>query len=146
MSLFSFGNLPMTTKVVGANRRRSKQTVESRRKDGAFWAYCKRAASAAQQRSKVRGWPCTIDGYFIDQLMVDQDWRCAVSGVLLEPPPGIGKGKRSAFAPSIDRIVPSLGYVPGNVRVVAWIVNAAMNEWGQEALMQLIDAMKRKAP
>ena len=38
----------------------------------------------------------------------------------------IGEGAgASHFAPSPDRIVPSRGYVPGNVRRVLWMVNRA---------------------
>lgn len=34
------------------------------------------------------------------------------------------------FAPSIDRVKPELGYTPENCRVICWILNAAMNNWG----------------
>lgn len=34
------------------------------------------------------------------------------------------------FAPSIDRIKPELGYTEENCRVICWMLNAAMNNWG----------------
>jgi predicted nucleic acid-binding Zn ribbon protein len=37
-----------------------------------------------------------------------------------------GKG-RTAFAPSLDKIVPSLGYTQENTQVVVWIYNTAKN-------------------
>jgi hypothetical protein len=103
-----------------------------------FWRYCGRAINMAQQRSAKRGIPCTITAHDIDTLLVDQEWRCAVSGIPLEAPDGIAK----AFGPSVDRIVPSLGYVPGNIRIVCNMVNGAMNKWGEETLWQLVAAIQ----
>jgi hypothetical protein len=53
-----------------------------------------------------------------------------------------GKYRKDPFGPSLDRITPALGYVDGNLRVVCNIVNSAMNEWGTEALRELIAAMR----
>jgi len=88
--------------------------------------------------------PCEIDAHAIDRLLVDQEWRCAISHVPLKAPGNPSAVQREAFAPSIDRIVPALGYVPGNVRVVCNIVNAAMSEWGLDSLMTLVDLMAAK--
>ena len=56
------------------------------------------------------------------------------------------KSNKSAphFRPSLDRIEPDHGYVKGNVRIVAFIVNLAMNEWGEEALWRLVESMAEK--
>lgn len=108
----------------------------------AFWHYCQQTGFAARQRASAKGVPCTIDAHFIDGLLVDQQWRCAVSGVPLSTPREAEKYRRDPFGPSLDRIVPDLGYVAGNVRVVTNIVNSAMNEWGVEALLKLVEAMR----
>lgn len=109
-----------------------------------FWRYCVATACGARDRSEKGNFPYTIDAYFIDELLVDQKWRCAVSGMPLEVPRGTGqRGKRNPFGPSLDRIVPSLGYVPGNLRVVNNLVNTAMQDWGVEALQKALDAMRK---
>lgn len=105
---------------------------------GAFWSYCVRAAGAAQARAIAKDVPFAIDAHVIDRLLVDQRWKCAVSAVELNAP---GGSTKDPFGPSLDRIVPSLGYVPGNVRVVCNIVNSAMSDWGEAALLVLLDAM-----
>lgn len=112
----------------------------------AFWGYCKRAEHSARNRADVRHLPCEIDAHFIDRLLVDQGWLCAVSRVSLTAPGDRSRYSKDPFAPSLDRIVPSLGYVPGNVRIVANIVNSAMSEWGLDNLMILIEAMNRRSP
>jgi hypothetical protein len=82
--------------------------------------------------------PCDIDARTIDELLVDQKWRCAISGVALTRPATV----RDPFGPSLDRIIPSLGYTRGNVRVICNMVNFAMSNWGEEAFYTLVREMK----
>lgn len=104
----------------------------------AFWLYCKRAINASQTRARDQCVPHSLTANDIDCLLVDQGWRCAVSDIPLDTP----CGDRQPFSPSLDRIVPALGYVPGNVRVVCNLVNFAMNKWGEEPLMRLVSAIR----
>lgn len=73
-------------------------------------------------------------------MMVQQNYRCAVSGVEFPLDP-VSTNELKAFRPSVDRIQPKLGYVPGNVRIVCEIVNTAMNEWGEHSLILLVEQM-----
>jgi hypothetical protein len=131
-------------KLGGRKKPRSGQ-IGSKSDRALFWKYCQQTGFAMRERAKTKGIPCAIDAYAVDALLVDQQWRCAVSGVALSPP-GSSQGDyhKDPFGPSIDRIVPSIGYVPGNVRVVSNIVNSAMNEWGLENLLKLMAAMKHR--
>ena len=58
---------------------------------------------------------------------------CQVSGV-----PLVLVGPRGPYSPSLDRINPALGYVSGNVRVVAWALNCAMGDWGLEPVLHIV--------
>ena len=109
----------------------------------AFWRYSIRAAYSAQARSKRRGYPCNISSYEIDELLVEQGWRCAISGIALKAPLSGSKASRDPFGPSLDRIIPHLGYVKGNVRIVCDIANCAMSGFGLENLMVLVRALQR---
>jgi hypothetical protein len=51
---------------------------------------------------------------------------CQISGLSF----ATGVRFRDPRSPSIDRIKPELGYVPGNVRIVLWAVNVGMATWG----------------
>ncbi len=108
---------------------------------GDFWLYCVRTAGASRARATRKKVPHSIDAYAIDELFVDQKWRCAVSGVELNPPKTATGFRVDPLGPSLDRIIPHLGYVPGNLRIVSNIVNIAMNEWGLEKLMEAIAAI-----
>ncbi len=51
-------------------------------------------------------------------------------------------------APSLDRIIPAHGYVPGNIRVICRAMNCAMQEWGEDAVWEMFQnwASLRKLP
>ena len=121
-----------------------------------FWRYCVRTFCEARARSAKKDIPFSIDANFIDQLLVDQEWRCAVSGMPLNPPGSAGwvddvplggtkrKLQKDPFGPSLDRIVPSVGYVPGNLRIVSNMVNAAIGEWGLDNFLKVSVAMAER--
>ena len=50
------------------------------------------------------------------------------------------KTSKRPFAPSIDRVDSTLGYVKGNVRLVCTIVNIALNEFGDEIFGKMCEA------
>lgn len=51
---------------------------------------------------------------------------------------------KSFFSPSIDRIKPNEGYVLANIRVIAFGLNVAINEWGEETLKTAMRAWLAK--
>jgi len=67
---------------------------------------------AARTRGKRYGVPCTLTLADVRELLAPM--RCSATGL----PLAHATGKASALSPSLDRIVPALGYVPGNVRLV----------------------------
>lgn len=107
-----------------------------------FWRYCGRAEASAKIRSARAKVPYAIDRYFIDQLLVDQKWLCAISKIPLTTPGSNEKYHKNPFSPSLDRIVPQRGYVPGNLRIVCTLVNFAMNEWGYDDFKRIMVAIQ----
>lgn len=87
----------------------------------------------ARQRAKENDVPYDLTDEHILDLMDRQKMRCAVTGI-----PMSGRAKDDPFAWSIDRIHGPTGYVQGNVRLVCRITNMAMNQWGEETLLQFI--------
>lgn len=51
---------------------------------------------------------------------------------------------RSFDSPSLDRIVPELGYTYANVRVVCYAMNCALGTWGEAPLLLILEAWKKK--
>lgn len=116
------------------SRRRNLPRIGAVQGRQQFWKYCVYAASGAATRAVKKGVPCSIGPHDIDRLLVDQGWCCAVTGMPLEPP----TANAGPFGPSLDRKVPALGYIPGNVRIVCNLINFAMNKWGEEPLQRFV--------
>ena len=47
-------------------------------------------------------------------------------------------------SPSLDGIVPELGYTYANVRVVCYAMNCALGTWGEAPLLLMLEAWKKK--
>lgn len=69
---------------------------------------------AAKVRAREKGLEFSIT---VNDLNIPE--RCPIFGCRISP----GAGQRSDCSPSIDRIDPKKGYVPGNVRVISWKAN-----------------------
>jgi len=103
-------------------------------------SYIRPALKRAKTRAARQGVPFELDEMFLKDLFDKQDWRCAVSAIRFPLRPANTRNQQ-AFRPSVDRIKPEVGYVPGNVRVVCEIVNLAMNNWGEGPLRTLVRQM-----
>lgn len=77
----------------------------------------------ATMRAKQLGLVCTI---------TEKDITIPVFCPLLNLELKRGVGKQHAASPSIDRIKPELGYVPGNV----WVISHRANELKRDATVQ----------
>lgn len=73
---------------------------------------------AARQRAKCARVPCTLT--LVDVCALLAPMRCSATGL----PLAHAKRKAEALSPSLDRIEPSRGYVPGNVRLVCHRFNS----------------------
>lgn len=51
---------------------------------------------------------------------------------------------RAFNSPSIDRIDPIKGYVYSNIRIIIHGMNCALGNWGEEVLLQMIQAWRAK--
>lgn len=94
--------------------------------------------NAAKARAKKYGIVFSLD--FADVVMPD---RCPVLGIAFGQNTGRGMG---AFAdsPSLDRIIPNLGYVPGNVQVVSRLANTMKSNATPEQLLAFSEWVRRK--
>lgn len=89
--------------------------------------------NAARTRSRTKGIEFSLDGFEPElQARIDAG-KCQLSGVRFDLSPG-----RKPNSPSLDRIDPKLGYIPTNVRVICHALNAALGDWGEEALRPIM--------
>lgn len=82
----------------------------------------------AQERAKRDGIPCTIT---VVDIVIPE--TCPVFGM-----PLVWSDALTDDKPTLDRIVPSLGYVPGNVMVISYRANHLKNDATLTELKQLV--------
>lgn len=75
----------------------------------------------AKGRAKKQGIPFAISK---DDIKIPD--VCPVLGIPLLW--GVGQGRMSDSSPSLDKIIPELGYVPGNICVISWRANRLKND------------------
>jgi len=116
----------------GKNREHLKRRGEKRRLEKR--AMC--LVAHARIRARRLQLPFDLDQY-IPELQKRIDLGvCELTGF----PFDLKGGKRQYASPSIDRIEPCLGYTFPNVRVICYGMNAALGNWGEDALMQMIES------
>lgn len=81
----------------------------------------------ARSKSLIKNLPFNIDFQYVYNLC--KTGKCDITGIGFNTTSG-----KNPCSPSLDRIVPKLGYVRGNVRVILWALNAFKNEWSDSEI------------
>ena len=67
--------------------------------------------------------------------------RCELTGIEFATPDNrFGRAKRTFF-PSIDRIVPELGYIKTNCRIILWAINVFKGDGTDEDMRRIAEAL-----
>ncbi len=99
----------------------------------------KRLLGKSRIRAKARGLEFALTLADIEAMMAPM--VCSVTGLPLSLEHE-SNSKANPWAPSIDRIDNSKGYVPSNVRLVCAIYNLARADWPDEAFLTLVRALR----
>ena len=114
--------------------------------------YLRTSLSKIKSRCKTNGIPFDLTYEFLDLIAGE---RCPVFGtefIWETPDKGHGPGENS---PSLDRVVPELGYVQGNVVFISFIANKikqdvtekelyAVADWLHDKRKEVLNALKDK--
>lgn len=134
------------------NRSTIREKARARyQKDGAHRAYVLAASSrytettrgrarqllmSARLRAKATGQLFTITEEWVTERL--ERGVCPMTGIPFVMTRGEG---RQAYAPSLDRIDPSVGYTPENARLIISAVNLAKNVWSDDTLYEWAEAL-----
>ena len=86
----------------------------------------------ARCRAKSKGIPCTVS---VHDITIPT--HCPILGIELM----VGKGAVGDSSPTLDQVLPGLGYIPGNVRVISHLANRRKSDMTIEQLQRIIDYM-----
>jgi hypothetical protein len=92
----------------------------------------------AKTRAAIKGVPFSITP---DDIEIPE--ICPVFGITMEL--GLGVRGRALKSPSVDRIIPSLGYVKGNIAVISYRANSIKSDATLEELKALVRYMEQHA-
>ena len=104
---------------------------------------CEDAIFDGMKRAKLRaqknGWDFDLDLYWLGDLLDRQNFKCAITGIQFFTR-NKAKTRVDPYRPSIDRIDSSNGYTKDNVRIVAWVTNMMLLDWGDNILDKTVRA------
>lgn len=111
-----------------------KSIKYSNHKKGHQKDYRKYLVRAAKCRAKQKNIPFDITWKDLELLTI-----CPVFGVDM-----FSDTRNNPFSPSIDRLIPELGYVKGNVRVISRRANVIKSDASIREIEEILDYMKRE--
>ncbi len=91
----------------------------------------------AYQRARVKNIPFNIE---VSDIFIPK--FCPVLGILLV----IGNRGQGYDSPSLDRIIPELGYVKGNIAVISWRANNLKRDATLEELKAVVSWFENNKP
>lgn len=97
--------------------------------------------SECRRRCKKKNIPFDLDQHIEEIQNRISMGLCEVSGFPLNTTVCAG---RPFNTPSLDRINPKDGYLYNNIRIVAFAVNAAMGDWGEDAFKKIMKTWMEK--
>lgn len=125
--------LANAAKVKAYNRARWEATRETQLEKNKEW--CRkhpeqRIWQCAKLRAKKKGFPFDIE---VSDILIPS--HCPALGI----PLFVGKSGGIANSPSLDRLIPELGYVKGNVCIISHKANVAKNNLTPEELVRVAE-------
>lgn len=99
----------------------------------------KRLLHGARKRAKAQGLPCTITE---EDIIIPQ--YCPYLGTELETSSPRGSSRSNVY--SLDKIIPELGYVPGNIEVISHLANTMKSNATEEQLVRFATTIINRYP
>jgi hypothetical protein len=119
----------------------SRHQVRYRQKSSTVEGSMMRLVVIIKARSKEKKVAFGLDWMYLASIATV---CCPISGKPLDWKRESGGGMPHFYSPSIDRINPSQGYVPGNLRFIANGWNTRKGSLGVDGIKMLIDYMERR--
>ncbi len=123
-----------------AGRTTQRDSVAKLRFTGNLDWHVAAMLKGAKYRSRKKGAEVSITTDDLLQLLMQQECRCAVSGIEFDLRK-FDVQKRRAFSPSIDRIDNGLPYVRSNIMLTCSIVNTARADWPEADFRKMCEAI-----
>jgi hypothetical protein len=92
----------------------------------------------ARKRSKLKNIEIDLPVEWLEEKLINNECEITKLPFDLSKP---DKHTRRYNAPSLDRIDKTKGYTPDNTRLVLWLVNCALSEYGSDTVLPVLKKM-----
>jgi hypothetical protein len=116
----------------GLQAERSHRHQERLRKTSPKTYSARQMRDSAKKRAASLGLPYDLDSEFIESICPD---KCPVLDIKLK----YGGGNKAKDSPSLDRVIPNLGYTKANVVVISMLANLMKSEASPEELIKFAE-------
>ncbi len=99
--------------------------------------------AAAKNRSRVKEVDFNLDVDYLCELWDENCGKCKLTGQEFDLHSWGLPGQVNPRAPSIDRIIPHIGYIKGNVRLITYHMNISLSDFGEKEFNVLIESYLR---
>ena len=110
---------------------RKREWHQNKQKSLSLEKKLKEMLHRCQNRANEKGFPCTITWEDLKDVYVE---TCPLLGITLNWN-SCSEG-RDEHTPSVDKINPELGYIPGNIRIISHLANMMKSYANKEQLLQ----------
>jgi len=117
--------------------KKRKANLEKRKEED----FVKAIFANKKSQAASNGWKFSVSEDYLKKIF-PRDNCCILTGVKFDYK--VRKGEKNPYAPSLDRIDSSKGYVEGNIRWICWWLNRAFAEWGEEISKPFLEGYARK--
>ena len=94
---------------------------------------------AAKQRARKHNLEYSLDREWILNLYEKQNGKCLLTGINFSMENPV-ETNLNPLSPSLDKIIPKLGYTKDNTRLVCVAINIALNEFGENIFKKVCTA------
>lgn len=116
--------------------KRKKKIAQYPKSDRLLMSAIRDRVTTARRNNKRVNRPFNIDADYMYQLWKDQQGKCYLTGFTIKI------AKHTSYGLSIDKLIPELGYVKGNVKWTCWMANRAKGDLSINQLVNLCKAIQ----
>lgn len=129
--------IPMQTNLIsGKSKRVNHGLTVGGRANKIYQLYTHAKQRTRREQQEGKGTPFNIE---IEDVIIPD--KCPILGININQEV---RGFRADESPSIDRLVPELGYVKGNIHVLSWRANRIKNNGSLEDWKKLVEWSRRE--
>lgn len=116
------------------NPSKYKKIYRKYRSENKLRVSATRMVKTARKHAKKKNLPFNIDPEYVFKKL--KDGYCEKTGIRFN----FTSGTKNPCSPSIDKIVPAIGYVKGNVRCIVWALNLFKGEYSDNEIYPIAKA------